>query len=260
MDNNNEEFGLLDTEEIKTVDSTSTDAEPKQIESGVNARIGDLELADIEPEERFDPEDIKWDQIVRLASGDIIELRSTKTDAPALYIGMRVIYGTKLVQEKAKISKFIETQKTDNSGMDIPVIVLKVGEKIIYVNDPRHILKVEGQQSGHLQDRNIIKWVKANLTIEIPDAIFTAYYREDFQETAKNDSFFISVKDHLMLIRIINEKSLNDSIAKITIEKDSKVIMQGTYQLQNGFKYVSLPEEIDVSDVIRIEFFKKPTP
>lgn len=258
MDNPEEEFGTLDTDKVEIPDEAVADS--KQIQSTVRAKIGDMQISDFIPDERYDPEDTKWDQIVRLGTGEIIELRSSNKLVPALGLGMKVIYGSKIFRAEARICKFIETHKSDNSGMDTPVIVLKSGEEIIDIYDLRQILKVEAPLSEHLIEKNKTNWVRANLSIELPDITLATYYREDFQKTAENESFFISVKDHLMLIRIQNDRSLIDCTAQVTIEKDGKVIMQITCQLQNGFKYITLPEQIEVSDVIKVELFRKPIP
>jgi hypothetical protein len=261
MENLEKEFGTMDTDKVELPDSALTvSSDADKIKSQINEKIGDMQILDFVPDERYDPEDTKWDQIVKFGSGEIAELRSSNMLVPSLCLGMKVIYGSKIFREEARIAKFEERKRSDDPGKDTPVIILKAGEKTVRIYDPREILKVEEPLPDHLRNKNQTNWVCANLSLELPDVTLATYYREKFQETAENESFFISVNELLMLIRIQEDRTLTDSTAKITIEKNGQAIMQGTFQLQNGFKYINLPDEIELTDVIKVELFKKPIP
>lgn len=252
MDRIEDEFATRETDEISVSEVDETEIKELQLE-------GNLILLKIIPEETYDPEDSKWDQIIKLQEGDIIELRSSNPVVPSLIVGMKVMYGGESGQQIGRIKAFVENKKQDTNELDLPTVCIKFKQKEVKVEHLRHILKVLPiDKDNHSYNPNK-EWIKANFSIDVPDEFILAIYKEKFQQTAQNGSFFIAVNDKQMLIRA-NDKALNDAKAHVIIEKDSRPVLASIVELRNGFIHFRLPEEIKITDLIKIKLFKKSKP
>jgi len=231
-----------------------TDGTEEEDKKSVLEEHGGYTFVNITPEETYDPEDTKWDQLLYLGDA-IMAIRSSNPDVPELHIGMSVIFGGESNQQEALIAGF-EPQVNDNGEPDVPRIMLQKDDKKVPIDNAGQILKAAIRKTCQLEGVKF-EWIRTNLSVEVPDTQISTWYKTELQEDDPNGIFFIAVGGKRLMIRILDEHNFGDARVRVKLDGHPKFKKVDEYQLENAFLFVDLPEIIEVSDGIVVQLFKK---